>query len=149
VRVLVSTTVVEVGIDVAEATLLCVLDAERFGLSQLHQLRGRIGRGDRPGRCLLYYRGAESPDRLQALVAHDDGLAIAEADLATRGPGQLLGTAQHGMLDLGIADLTKDLDLLPDAHDQARARIAKGERMPEALARLIGGMDRAQLLAGG
>lgn len=147
IRVLVSTTVVEVGIDVPAATLLIVLDAERFGLAQLHQLRGRLGRGDRPGRCLLFHRQDDSPERLRVLVAHDDGLAIAEADLATRGPGQLLGTGQHGSLALKVAELPRDLDLLQVAHQRARERIAAGDRLPPLLPRLLGG--DAAILAGG
>ncbi len=146
-RVLVSTTVVEVGIDVPAATLLIVLDAERFGLAQLHQLRGRIGRGDRPGHCLLFHRQDDSPERLRVLVEHDDGLAIAEADLATRGPGQLLGTGQHGSLALKVAELPRDLDLLQVAHQRARERIAAGDSLPPLLPRLLGG--DATVLAGG
>jgi ATP-dependent DNA helicase RecG len=146
-RVLVSTTVVEVGIDVPAATLLIVLDAERFGLAQLHQLRGRIGRGDRPGHCLLFHRQDDSPERLRVLVEHDDGLAIAEADLATRGPGQLLGTGQHGSLALKVAELPRDLDLLQAAHQRARERIAAGDTLPPLLPRLLGG--DATVLAGG
>lgn len=149
VRILVSTTVVEVGIDVAAATLMAVLDAERFGLSQLHQLRGRIGRGVRPGRCLLLHRKEDAVDRLQALVDHDDGLAIAEADLASRGPGQLLGTAQHGALALRIAELPQDLDLLQDAHAHAARRVALGQQMPDGLRRLLNDPERSHLLAGG
>jgi ATP-dependent DNA helicase RecG len=147
IRVLVSTTVVEVGIDVPTATLLIVLDAERFGLAQLHQLRGRLGRGERPGNCLLFHRQDDSPERLRVLVEHDDGLAIAEADLATRGPGQLLGTGQHGSLALRVAELPRDLDLLQTAHQQARARIAAGEAIPPLLPRLLGG--DTTVLAGG
>jgi ATP-dependent DNA helicase RecG len=146
-RVLVSTTVVEVGIDVPAATLLIVLDAERFGLAQLHQLRGRLGRGERPGHCLLFHRQDDSPERLRVLVEHDDGLAIAEADLATRGPGQLLGTGQHGSLALKVAELPRDLDLLQTAHQRAHERIAAGETIPPLLPRLLGG--DATVLAGG
>lgn len=149
VPVLVSTTVVEVGVDVAAATLMAVLDAERFGLSQLHQLRGRIGRGGRPGICLLLHRRDDALDRLQVLVDNDDGLAIAEADLASRGPGQLLGTAQHGALELRIAELPADLDLLQDAHADAARRVAAGARLPEALGRFLAGPGRGDLLAGG
>ncbi len=147
-RILVATTVVEVGVDVAAANLLIVLDAERFGLAQLHQLRGRIGRGSLPGLCLLLHRQDESPERLHVLVAHDDGLAIAEADLACRGPGQLLGTGQSGALSLRVAELPRDLDLLHDAHQHARTRITAGETMPSALARLLPTGDGV-LLAGG
>ena len=148
IRILVSTTVVEVGIDVPAATLLMVLDAERFGLAQLHQLRGRIGRGARPGLCILFYRQEESPERLRVLVDNHDGLAIAEADLATRGPGQLLGTGQHGALTLRLAELPRDLALLHDAHHQARRRIAAGETIPPLLSRLLTGGDGSGLAGG-
>jgi len=149
VKVLVATTVVEVGIDVPQATLMAVLDADRFGLAALHQLRGRIGRGDRPGACLLFHRGAGGGNRLAILAASDDGLAIAEADLAERGPGHLLGTDQHGVLRLRIADLARDLDLLQDAHQTARSMLTSGAPVPPDLARFLRvGID-AELLAGG
>ncbi|MBA2481025.1 MAG: DEAD/DEAH box helicase, partial [Planctomycetes bacterium] len=147
-RILVTTTVVEVGIDVAAATLLLVLDAERFGLAQLHQLRGRIGRGSAPGRCILYHRSEDAPDRLLVLAQSDDGLAIAEADLATRGPGELLGTSQHGAFALRIADLPRDIDLLQDAHESVRRAIARGETMPAGLQRFLGTTE-ARWLEGG
>ena len=106
VQVLVSTTVIEVGVDVPNATLMIVEHAERFGLAQLHQLRGRVGRGALPGTCLLVARSAtqDSEARLSALLETTDGFAIAEADLRIRGPGEFLGTQQHGRLpDLKIA----------------------------------------------
>jgi len=145
--VLVATTVVEVGVDVAAATLLCVLDAERFGLAQLHQLRGRLGRGGRDGLCRFYHHDA--PARLTVLAQTDDGMRIAEADLAERGPGQLLGTEQHGTLRLGIADLERDLDLLQDAHDAVRQRLAAGGTCPPGLLRFRKRLGDAGLLAGG
>ena len=117
-QVLVSTTVIEVGVDVPGATLVIVEHAERFGLAQLHQLRGRVGRGSRPGTCVLMVRGVteESEARLAALMRTGDGFEIAEADLAIRGPGEYLGTRQHGRLpDLRLADLVSD------AHWVARA----------------------------
>ena len=132
IRILVSTTVVEVGIDVPTLTLLAVLDADRFGLAQLHQLRGRLGRGERPGRCLLLHRPDAEVGRLAVLAASDDGTAIAEADLAARGPGELLGSRQHGVLRLRVADLAHDLNLLQEAHQ--RVRHASGA-MPPGLAR--------------
>ena len=147
--ILVATTVVEVGIDVPQATVMAVLDADRFGLAALHQLRGRIGRGDRAGRCLLFHRGAEGGTRLAILAASDDGLAIAEADLAERGPGHLLGTDQHGALRLRIADLARDLDLLQDAHQRATTRMASGLPTPPHLARFLRVDVDAGLLAGG
>ncbi|MCB2186208.1 MAG: ATP-dependent DNA helicase RecG [Deltaproteobacteria bacterium] len=115
-RILVATTVVEVGVDVPGATLMIVLGAERFGLSQLHQLRGRVGRGERPGLCLLV-AGPEPGElagrRLATLAATTDGLAVAEADLALRGPGLALGTRQAGLPDFRVADWLGDAELLP------------------------------------
>ena len=148
--VLVATTVVEVGVDVPTATLMAVLDAGRFGLSQLHQLRGRLGRGSAPGLCLLCHRAAPGSDaerRLEVLVGSDDGLAIAEADLRERGPGALLGEAQHGVLDLAMADPIADLDLFQQAHAQVRAASAAGASMPLGLMALLPG--EADVLAGG
>ena len=121
-QILVSTTVIEVGVDVPNATLVVIEHAERFGLAQLHQLRGRVGRGARPGTCLLVARGAtaDSEARLRALLETGDGFAIAEADLRIRGPGEFLGTRQHGRLpDLLIADLVRDVRLLPVASQAA------------------------------
>jgi ATP-dependent DNA helicase RecG len=127
-QVLVSTTVVEVGVDVANATLMIVENAERFGLAQLHQLRGRVGRGRKPGVCVLVARGAGegSEARLSAMLNTGDGFAIAEADLAIRGPGEFLGTRQHGRLpDLRIADLVRDRNWLAVAREAARAAVKK------------------------
>ena len=110
-QVLVSTTVVEVGVDVPNATLMIVEHAERFGLAQLHQLRGRVGRGEKPGSCVLVARGVteQSEARLAAVLETTDGFRIAEADLRIRGPGEFLGTRQHGRLpDLRLADLVSD-----------------------------------------
>jgi len=105
--VLVSTTVIEVGVDVPNATLMAVDGAESFGLAQLHQLRGRVGRGEAPGECLLIPRGAsrESYARLKLLERCHDGWKLAEADLETRGPGEILGTAQSGFVDISLSAL--------------------------------------------
>jgi ATP-dependent DNA helicase RecG len=127
-QILVSTTVIEVGVDVPNATLMVVEHAERFGLAQLHQLRGRVGRGARPGTCLLVARGstADSEARLRALLESSDGFVIAEADLRIRGPGEFLGTRQHGRLpDLLIADLVRDARLLPVASQAALETVRK------------------------
>jgi ATP-dependent DNA helicase RecG len=141
-QVLVSTTVIEVGVDVPNATLMIVEHAERFGLAQLHQLRGRIGRGARPGTCVLVARGAgeDSEARLAALLATTDGFAIADADLRIRGPGEFLGTRQHGRLpDLRIADLVRDVKLVAVAREAALDTVRRDpelERSP-ALARAV------------
>jgi ATP-dependent DNA helicase RecG len=136
-QILVSTTVVEVGVDVAGATLMIVEHAERFGLAQLHQLRGRVGRGERPGTCACVARGAgeESEARLRALLETTDGFAIAEADLRIRGPGEFLGTRQHGYFaDLRLADLTRDLRWVSVARAAALACV----RADPGLARSVG-----------
>jgi len=147
--ILISTSVVEVGIDVARATLLVVLDAERFGLAQLHQMRGRLGRGALPGRCLLFHRGADPPARLAVLLTHDDGLELAAYDLSERGLGELLGTAQHGHQRLRIADLVRDADLLDRAREEAQRRGAAGDSHHRGLARLLAGGHPANLPSGG
>ena len=105
--VLVATTVIEVGVDVPEATVMVVEDAERFGLAQLHQLRGRVGRGEAPGRVLLVHNAHtdEAKSRIEAIVGSSDGFALAEEDLRLRGEGQVLGERQHGMPELRIASL--------------------------------------------
>jgi len=140
--VLVSTTVIEVGVDVANATLMVIEHAERFGLAQLHQLRGRVGRGVRPGTCLLMARGAteESEARLRAMLATTDGFAIADADLRIRGPGEFLGTRQSGRIpDLRIADLLRDARLISVAREAALAAVRRdaGLRRSPWLARAV------------
>jgi ATP-dependent DNA helicase RecG len=142
-QVLVSTTVIEVGVDVANATLMIVEHAERFGLAQLHQLRGRVGRGRKPGTCVLVARGTTegSEARLAAMLETTDGFAIADADLQIRGPGEFLGTRQHGRLpDLRIADLVRDRRWLAVARDEARAAVARdpGLRRDPALRAAVG-----------
>lgn len=123
-RLLVATTVVEVGVDVPDANVIVIEDAHRFGLAQLHQLRGRVGRGARASTCLLIYDEAAGPQaraRLAVLKRTDDGFAIAEADLALRGPGELLGARQSGPLLFRFADLCRDGDLL----EKAQALVAE------------------------
>jgi len=128
-QLLVSTTVVEVGVDVANATVMVVEHAERFGLSQLHQLRGRIGRGEHDSTCVLLYQAPWSDDareRLKAMAETSDGFVIAERDLRLRGPGDFFGTRQSGLPQLRAGDLTRDVDLLEHAYNEARARIESG-----------------------
>ena len=130
-NVLVATTVVEVGIDVPEATVMIVENADRFGLSQLHQLRGRIGRADRPSHCVLIPSEAATPaalERLAILEQTADGFEIAERDLALRGPGDLLGARQSGLPAFRIADPVRDVALFGRVRDEMRRRIAGGER---------------------
>ncbi|MCF8140770.1 MAG: ATP-dependent DNA helicase RecG [Cyanobium usitatum Tobar12.5m-G36] len=121
-QVLVSTTVVEVGVDVPEASVMVIEHAERFGLAQLHQLRGRVGRGAASSYCLLINDSSNvlARQRLEVLVRTSDGFEIAEMDLRLRGPGQVLGTRQSGLPDLALASLTEDGTVLEEARDVAR-----------------------------
>lgn len=150
-RVLVSTTVIEVGVDVANANVLLVENAERFGLAQLHQLRGRVGRGTDQAWCILL-SGEDADDkldRLKILEEAADGFAIAEADLAQRGPGDLLGTAQTGLPPVRLARLPQDLPLLEEARQAARTMLSKDpalESHPELRSRL--GAWEKRLFAG-
>src|SRR5471032_3407729 len=124
VHVLVSTTVVEVGVDVPNATMMVVEHAERFGLSQLHQLRGRVGRGEHASTCILLYQHPVSEAgraRLDALVETTDGFVIAERDLALRGPGDFFGTRQSGLPTLRVGDLMRDHALMEEARREAVA----------------------------
>ena len=128
-NILVSTTVVEVGVDVPNASLMVVEHAERFGLSQLHQLRGRIGRGEHASTCVLLYQAPWSDDareRLKAMADTSDGFVIAERDLRLRGPGDFFGTRQHGVPALRAGDLLRDGDLLERAFEEARTRVENG-----------------------
>ncbi|MCG3128800.1 MAG: ATP-dependent DNA helicase RecG [Phycisphaerae bacterium] len=147
-RALVATTVVEVGVDVPAATIIIVEHAERFGLSQLHQLRGRIARGARDGLCVLVHhgRGEKARQRLDVLVQTTDGFRIAEADLRLRGPGELFGTRQHGLPELRVGNLVADFELLERAradafdivaHDPELARPEHRPLLP-ALRRMLG-----------
>ncbi|HEY4716180.1 MAG TPA: ATP-dependent DNA helicase RecG [bacterium] len=126
IHVLVSTTVIEVGIDIPNATLMVVEHAERFGLSQLHQLRGRVKRSDSPAECILvaYRRPTEDAyRRLKIMKETDDGFRIAEEDLKIRGPGDLIGTRQWGMPDFRVANLMRDAKILSDARNEAFSAI--------------------------
>ncbi len=128
VDLLVATTVIEVGVDVREATIMVVEQAERFGLAQLHQLRGRIGRGDKPSSCLLMYTpplGETAKARLSILRESEDGFRIAEEDLRLRGAGEVLGTRQSGLETFRLADLGFHLDLLAAARDESRLALAR------------------------
>jgi ATP-dependent DNA helicase RecG len=122
IDILVATTVIEVGIDISNATVMMVEHAERFGLAQLHQLRGRVGRGEAPGTCLLVRSNRCSEDgmkRLQVMAETTDGFRIAEADLEIRGPGEFLGTRQAGVPDFRVANLLRDGRILEEAREDA------------------------------
>lgn len=129
--ILVATTVIEVGVDVQNATVMLIEDAERFGLAQLHQLRGRVGRGEHPGWCLLFADPGteEGKARMEAIATRSDGFELAELDLKIRGPGELFGTRQSGMPDLKAARLGRDAELISWAQEDARALVAHDARL--------------------
>jgi len=121
-KIMVATTVIEVGVDVPNASVMVIENAERFGLSQLHQLRGRVGRGAEQSYCILmtgFKLGADSKTRIETMVRTNNGFEIAETDLKLRGPGDLAGTQQSGALDLMIANLSTDGEILQQARDAA------------------------------
>ncbi len=151
--VLVATSVIEVGIDVPNATVMLVEDADRYGISQLHQLRGRIGRGSCASLCLLF--GAKDSPRLRALAAHTDGFELAEIDLQLRGEGELVGTRQHGLAQFRVAELPQDAELLERARRHAQEIAAEDPELelPEyallgvALSEAYGAEARAPIRA--
>jgi ATP-dependent DNA helicase RecG len=123
IHILVCTTVVEVGVDVPNASVMVIESAERFGLSQLHQLRGRVGRGAARSYCYLVAslaRSFDSTERLAVMEQSSDGFVIAEKDLEIRGPGEFLGTRQSGLPELAVANLARDGDLISIAQSEAR-----------------------------
>ncbi|WP_144169892.1 ATP-dependent DNA helicase RecG [Pseudomonas sp. Kh13] len=136
-QLLVATTVIEVGVDVPNASLMIIENPERLGLAQLHQLRGRVGRGSAVSHCVLLYHPPLSQigrERLGIMRETNDGFIIAEKDLELRGPGEMLGTRQTGLLQFKVADLMRDADLLPAVRDAAQALIA---RWPEHVSPLL------------
>jgi ATP-dependent DNA helicase RecG len=143
IELLVSTTVIEVGIDVPNATVMVIENAERFGLSQLHQLRGRVGRGPHPSYCVLVEADTLTPEaeaRLAVMAETEDGFRIAEKDLEIRGPGEMTGTRQTGMPELRIANVLRDRDLLELAREEALRLV---EEMDDSQARGADGPYRA------
>jgi ATP-dependent DNA helicase RecG len=127
IDVLVATTVIEVGVDVANASVMVIEDADRFGLSQLHQIRGRVGRGSADSYCLLIADAAteEAASRLNAMTKTNDGFEIAEIDLKLRGPGDFFGTRQHGLPEFKLADITQEMELLRVAKEDALELLAR------------------------
>jgi len=121
IDILVSTTVIEVGVDVPNASVMVIENAERFGLAQLHQLRGRVGRGQHQSYCILYNEGKTgvSKERMNVMQKTTDGFVISEKDLELRGPGEFFGTRQHGLPELRIANLYKDIDILKMSQEAA------------------------------
>jgi ATP-dependent DNA helicase RecG len=146
IQVLVATTVIEVGVDVANATVMLVENAERFGLSQLHQLRGRIGRGEHPSTCLLMESHPTPPGarRLRAMVEHTDGFRLAEIDLELRSEGELVGTRQSGLRQFEIACMPEDAALLERARARAESIVAAVPELREPEHALLGqALERA------
>ncbi|MGB5411901.1 MAG: helicase-related protein, partial [Woeseiaceae bacterium] len=136
IQVLVATTVIEVGVDVPNASLMIIENAERMGLSQLHQLRGRVGRGAKQSHCVLLYKpplGRIAKSRLGVLRDTNDGFVVAQRDLELRGPGELLGSKQTGLPDYRIADLARDGQLMPKV--QIAAEALKGSAAEIAIVR--------------
>jgi ATP-dependent DNA helicase RecG len=138
-QILVSTTVIEVGVDVPSATVMVVEHAERFGLSQLHQLRGRVGRGSERSFCILiapYRRDGDVERRMRAMRETNDGFRIAEVDLELRGPGEFIGTRQSGLPDFRVANLIRDSRILIEARQSAQAWLAEDPELskPESAA---------------
>jgi ATP-dependent DNA helicase RecG len=146
VDLLVATTVIEVGVDVPNASLMVIENAERLGLAQLHQLRGRVGRGSAASSCVLLYQAPLSRmarERLDTMRTTSDGFVIAEKDLALRGPGELLGTRQTGLAEFRLADLARDADLLPDVHRIGDAMlVAQPALADRVVSRWIGSATR-------
>ncbi len=130
-KILIATTVIEVGVNVPNATVMVIEGADRFGLAQLHQLRGRIGRGEHRSHCILLSdnQKPEVTDRLNIMANTSDGFALAEQDLTLRGPGQFFGTRQHGMPDLKIADIVQDINILLEARQAAQQTMAVPENI--------------------
>jgi ATP-dependent DNA helicase RecG len=134
-KIMVATTVIEVGVDVPNASVMIVESAQRFGLSQLHQLRGRVGRGAEQSFCILmtdHKLSSESKTRIETMVRTNNGFEIAETDLKLRGPGDLMGTQQSGALDLLIADLGKDGELSKTARVAAQTILANDPLLQRA-----------------
>jgi ATP-dependent DNA helicase RecG len=127
--VLVATSVIEVGIDVPNATVMLVENAERYGISQLHQLRGRVGRGEHQSLCLLF--GPKDSARLTALAKYSDGFRLAEIDLELRGEGELIGTRQSGLASFRVAQLPDDAALLDRARALAEALVTADPELAE------------------
>ena len=131
IQVLVATTVIEVGVDVPNSTSMVILDADRFGIAQLHQLRGRVGRGALSSYCYLVTKSTDPSPRVEALVSSTDGFVLAEEDLKLRGEGTIMGSFQKGRSDLTLASLQRDLDLIQWARDDATALIDKDPRLED------------------
>jgi ATP-dependent DNA helicase RecG len=146
IDLLVATTVIEVGVDVPNASLMVIENAERMGLAQLHQLRGRVGRGAAESTCVLLYRAPLSEvarERLGVMRSTNDGFEISRRDLELRGPGEMLGTRQTGLMQMRVADLVRDADLLPQVQQAAELMLRENEaNIAPLLRRWIGQGER-------
>lgn len=139
IQILVATTVIEVGINVPNATIMVIENAERFGLSQLHQLRGRVGRGGSQSYCILLTKNnltQEGRQRIQAMVTHADGFVLSELDLKLRGAGDMMGTQQSGQMNLHLADLARDQEIVASAHERAEQIVRQAGPHPRAVLQL-------------
>ena len=153
-KILVATTVIEVGVDVPEATIMVIECAERFGLAQIHQLRGRVGRSNKESSCILLYNSNLSSiahSRLKILKENDDGFKISEHDLELRGPGEILGSKQSGNIEFNFVDLHVHNQLIPVARDQARKMLENidDKEKINLLLSIFGNNDAIKLLKGG
>jgi ATP-dependent DNA helicase RecG len=140
-QIMVATTVIEVGVNVPNASVMVVESSERFGLSQLHQLRGRVGRGADQSYCILltdYKLSSDAKTRLKTMVETSDGFKIAEVDLKLRGPGNMMGTQQSGVLNLKIADIVKDTAILTKARNAALDLLAEDPELSKPENKIIG-----------
>jgi ATP-dependent DNA helicase RecG len=139
IDILVSTTVIEVGVNVPNATIMVVENAERFGLAQLHQLRGRVGRGEHQSYCVLYNESKSkvSKERMEVMQKTNDGFVISEKDLSLRGPGEFFGTRQHGLPDLKIANLYTDMDILKASQEVAIKMLEKDRNLSSPEYRML------------
>jgi ATP-dependent DNA helicase RecG len=146
IQLLVATTVIEVGVDVPNASLMIIENAERMGLSQLHQLRGRVGRGAAQSHCVLLYKGPLgriAKERLAVLRDTNDGFVVAQRDLELRGPGELLGTRQTGLPDYRVANIVRDADLMPQVQITAEElRKSSSKRAAAIVRRWLGDAGR-------
>ena len=153
-KILVATTVIEVGVDVPDATIMVIECVERFGLAQIHQLRGRVGRNDKESSCILLYKTQLSPiaySRLKILKETDDGFKIAEEDLILRGPGEILGSKQSGNIDFKFVDLHFHSDLIPVARKEAKKLLDNDKKFEKInnLLSIFENNESIKLLKGG
>ena len=139
IQILVSTTVIEVGVNVPNASIMVVENAERFGLAQLHQLRGRVGRGEYKSYCVLKYKGKgqNTKERMKIMCETNDGFLISQKDLELRGSGDFFGTMQHGIPDFKIANLFTDMDILKLAQEAATKIVSQDPKLEKEENRLL------------